>query len=91
MTVLSVTAIAIVVSLVGVALLAAQNAKRRRAAGLGAHTPARTYVMLGYALLLAPLGLLSAQGQTTPFILWFASLSVAGWLLALRQPTQRSE
>lgn len=89
MTVLLVTTIAIIISLSGIALLASQNAKRRRAGGLGAHTPKRVTVMLGYCLLLAPIALLTALGQTTPFILWFAALSVAGWLLALRQPAHR--
>lgn len=87
MTVLSVTVFAIALSALGIALLAHQNAKRRRAAGLKPRSQSRTQMMIAYGLILAPLPLLLVHGQTSPFILWVAVLSVIGWGIALRQPS----
>jgi len=80
---------AIALSLAGVHLLAQQNAKRHRAADVTPRADTRR-LRLGYSLLLAPLLLLSMQGQTAPFVLWLGALSVAGWFIALRRPSKSS-
>lgn len=80
------TVIAVLLSLAGLYLLAQQDAKRRRAAGLDPTGSGRLHAY-GYCLLLAPLPLLAFHGQTSPFILWLGALSVAGWLIARKKPS----
>lgn len=87
MKVLWVTGLSIALSAVGIALLASQNAKRRRSAGFEPRTQSRNQTIAAYVFILAPLPVLIAHGQTSPFILWFAVLSVIGWWIALRQPS----
>ena len=80
------TVITVLLSLAGLYLLAQQDAKRRRAAGLepAGSGQLRAY---GYCLLLAPLPVLAFNGQTSPFILWLGILSVVGWFIALKKPS----
>lgn len=79
-----ITLIAVAISLAGIGLLARCDPKRRRAAGLGPADAKQRQKAL--ALVFAPVLLLAIVGQTSPFVLWIAIVSVAGWIIAMRRP-----
>ncbi|MDX2307104.1 MAG: hypothetical protein NW216_02580 [Hyphomicrobium sp.] len=78
--------LAIVVSLLGIALIASSDGKRRRAFNLPPRHESRALRIVAWLLILVPPMALLARQETAPIMLWLGALSVAGWIIAVRRP-----
>lgn len=77
--------LAMLLSLGALAMLAAQDAKRRRVFGLPEPVTMRpTGLLWGAAL--APALLAAVWGGVAGFVFWLGATSVSGWVLAARRP-----
>lgn len=84
MTTVIVTLAAILLSLAGIAVLAATDPKRRRVFGLP--EARRRPAALACLLTLAPGAALLIAGQSAAFVMWLAAVPLIGWGLAALPP-----
>lgn len=76
---------ALIVSLTGLAHLAATDPKRRRAFKLPIRH--RRFARSALTLVFVPGVVLLLAGQGAAFVIWLGAATVAGWLVALRVPS----
>lgn len=88
MTIEIATLIALLISFSALVYLRNSDTKRRRVFNLPLWTKPKRH-LLAWSVCLLPSIVLLYLGLFAPFIMWFATLSLLGWIVALPKPKLR--